>query len=72
MKKLILSATLLVASVGALADDFIVATGGEGGGYERLGYQIVQSVEKQAAKKNVRMDFEVLNTTGSVENLVFL
>lgn len=69
MKKLLLATTLLTGATLSHADDFNIATGSEGGGYERLGYKIVHQVSRQAEKKNVRLDYEVLNTTGSVENI---
>ncbi len=69
MKKILLATALLATSVSVIADDFVIATGSEGGGYERLGYKIAKSVEKQTTKKKIDMDFEVINTTGSVENL---
>ncbi|AUR89241.1 hypothetical protein NVP1121O_213 [Vibrio phage 1.121.O._10N.286.46.C4] len=67
-KGFIIAATLGFASV-AMADDFIIATGSEGGGYEALGYKVAASVKKQADKKGVAFDFEVLNTNGSLENI---
>lgn len=70
MKKVILLAAALVGfSLTAVADDFAIATGSEGGGYERLGHKLVGSINKQARKKDIRFDFEVLNTNGSIENI---
>ena len=66
MKK-ILALIFLVSSVHA--DDFVVATGGEGGGYERAGKAIAQEIAKQADKKDIDFDFEVVNTAGSIENI---
>ena len=51
------------------ADDFVIATGSEGGGYEKVGHLVRQSIEKQADRHKVRFDFGILNTNGSLENL---
>lgn len=69
MKKLF-TTTLILLSFGAWAsDDFIIATGSEGGSYERLGKQIAASINKQGRKKDIEFDFEILNTNGSGENI---
>jgi TRAP-type uncharacterized transport system substrate-binding protein len=49
--------------------DFVIATGSEGGSYERLGKQLAGSIDKQAKKKKLEIDFEVVNTNGSGENI---
>ena len=67
MKKLVLSLALLSSAV--IADDFVIATGGEGGGYEWAGKIIGTEIQKQADKKRVDFDYEVINSTGSVENI---
>jgi len=66
--KSILTATILATSlVGtALADDFIITTGGEGGGYERLGHMFASHIKKQ---KRHDLEPEVVNSTGSLENI---
>jgi TRAP-type uncharacterized transport system substrate-binding protein len=74
MKKinfLLLAAAVCVASTSA-ADDFVIATGGEGGGYERQGKILATHIDKQLNKAKQRMDIEVINSTGSVENLELL
>ena len=60
---------LALFSTTTLGDDFVIATGSEGGGYERIGHMLKQSIQKQADRKDVSFDFEVLNTNGSLENL---
>lgn len=69
MKKLIIAILSAALSVSAFAEDFKISTGGEGGGYERLGKLIVSNVSNQAKKKKVELEFEVLNSAGSVENI---
>ncbi len=51
------------------ANDLVISTGTEGGGYEALGHSIVKQVKKQASKRKVDFDFEVINSTGSIENI---
>ncbi len=70
MKKLLLATVFLSASV--IADDLVIATGGEGGGYESLGKAIAQQVKKQSSKRGVDFDIEVVNSNGSVENIELL
>lgn len=71
MKKLLIATTLVLGSFTATADDLVIATGSEGGGYEKLGYEIAKSVSTQVSKSKgkVELDIEVVNSTGSVENL---
>ena len=68
MLKYITSMCILF-SISSFADDFIIATGGEGGGYERAGKEIGFEIKRLALKKDIDFDFEVLNTAGSVENI---
>lgn len=70
MKKLMIGVLLSMATMTTQADDFIIATGSEGGGYEALGHRIVEQIKKGAdRKKGVDFDLEVLNTNGSLENI---
>lgn len=67
MKKLMTALLLLVTlSVTAHADDFVITTGGEGGGYERLGHIFSTEIKKQS-KHN--LEPEVINSNGSIENI---
>lgn len=73
ISKTIFSA-LLAASLASLswtvhADDFIIATGGEGGGYEHAGKTISSEISKIANKKEIDFEAEVVNSAGTVENL---
>ncbi len=68
-KAILLAAAIMSVSFTSVADDFVIATGSEGGGYERLGHTIANSIGKQARKEDVRFDFEILNTNGSMENI---
>lgn len=70
MKKLLLVTAMFSASV--MSNDLVIATGGEGGGYESLGKTLKQYIQKQAARKQVDFDFEVINSNGSVENIELL
>lgn len=72
MKKLLIALGLLSGLGSAFADDLVIATGGEGGGYERLGKIVAQEIKQQSDKKGVNFDFEVINTNGSVENIELL
>lgn len=56
-------------SAPALADDFVITTGGEGGGYERMGRLIAANIKKQASKSKVELDISVINSNGSIENI---
>ncbi len=69
MKTGIIATLLTTFALNVSADDFIIATGSEGGGYEALGYRIVEQAKKQSDKKRVDFDFEVINTNGSLENI---
>jgi len=69
MKRVILLAAVAAISFTTVADDFVIATGGEGGGYERAGKMIASEIMKQAEKKDVDFDYELVNTAGSVENI---
>ncbi len=64
MKSLLISIALFFC-LPAFAD-ITIATGGEGGKYERAGVLIAAQLKKKGA------DAEVINTTGSVENLQLL
>lgn len=59
----------LLISTPTLADDFNIATGSEGGGYERLGYAITGQMSKQLKRKDMDMEMSVINTNGSLENI---
>jgi len=69
MNKFIAGILAVTLSVSAYAEDFKIITGGEGGGYERLGKLIVANVKNQASKKGLNFDYEVLNSAGSIENI---
>lgn len=69
MKKVLLAAALIAVSAASVAEDFVIATGSEGGGYEALGKKVVTSITKQGRKQDVEFDFEVINTNGSIENI---
>ena len=70
MKKTILATAILLSGAMAQAsDDFTIATGSEGGSYERLGRSIAASINKQGKRKDIEFDFEILNTNGSGENI---
>jgi TRAP-type uncharacterized transport system substrate-binding protein len=70
-KLLAITAAVTMATP-VIADDFVIATGGEGGGYERQGKILAASIGKQLKKVKQRMDIEVINSTGSIENLELL
>lgn len=53
----------------AQADDFVISTGTEGGGYWSKGHNIKSQILKRAAKDKVRVDIEVIDSTGSLENI---
>ena len=72
IKKIISALAIVAASFTAQADDLIIATGGEGGGYERLGYYIKQNIDQQSDRYKVDFDTELMNTNGSVENIELL
>ena len=67
LKSLIAAMALITTPV--MADDFVISTGSEGGGYERLGHMIVAQISKQAKKNKVDFDFIVINSNGSIENI---
>lgn len=72
MKKLLV--LLIMLSTSVTANDLVITTGSEGGGYERLGKQIANSINKQtetkrAKKHEIEFDIEVVNSTGSGQNI---
>ena len=70
MNKLNVLLVSALLSVSAFAsDDFNIATGSEGGSYERLGKNVAAQIDKLGRKKNIEFDFKILNTTGSGENI---
>ena len=72
MKKALLTALALLAFAApsaALADDLVIATGSESGTYEQLGVEIGKQINSVGKKKKVEFDVEILNTTGSGENI---
>jgi TRAP-type uncharacterized transport system substrate-binding protein len=70
MKKFIVLFILLTFAPFAMASDLIIATGSEGGGYERTGIKIAQSIKVQAAKRKLgKLQIDVVNTSGSLENI---
>lgn len=68
IKNIIASCMVMFSSM-VFADDFTVATGSQGGGYEALGYKITSFVKQGAERKKIKMEYEVLNTNGSIENI---
>lgn len=71
LKAAVAAIAVAFASTAAQAE-IGIATGGEGGTYERLGMLIKQSITAQAAKKFPDLEVEVLNSSGSVENIELL
>lgn len=73
MKKILVLGLALMASAFSAAsvasDDLVIATGGEGGKYEALGHAIGKAVNDAGEKKRISFDVEVLNSTGSGENI---
>lgn len=74
MKKVLILAGLclsagLTSAIASASDDLIIATGAEGGGYEAMGRALGQSINQAGKKKDVEFDVEVLNSTGSGENI---
>jgi len=59
----------MALSMTALADDFVISTGTEGGGYWSKGLGIKSQILKRAAKDKIRVDIEVIDSTGSLENI---
>lgn len=72
MKKTLLVLLALTLSLSAYADDFNIATGSEGGGYEQQGRIALLQINKQFNKIGYKADFEVLNTNGTGENIELL
>lgn len=69
MKKSIIALSVLLSS-NVMAGDLAIATGSEGGGYERQGLKIAQNIKAQAAKRKLgKIQVDVINTTGSLENI---
>ena len=72
MKKLIIAfvlASLAAFSLPAAADDFVISTGVENGGYWAKGKNIKNQILKAADKLDVQLDIEVVDSTGSPENI---
>ena len=44
--KLIMSCFIFVFTIPTLANDFVIATGSEGGKYEAIGHQVQVAIEK--------------------------
>ena len=62
--------SVLAFTATANAGDIVIATGSEGGGYEYIGRNIGVNIITQARKKKLAgLGVEVINTTGSKENL---
>lgn len=71
--------TTLVLSTSAFAGDFVLKTGGEGGGYFKSGNRVGHSISAEQIKMNKKLnkkgkepvdfDVEVQTSNGSIENL---
>lgn len=69
-KTLVTGSILLGLVATAAAGDIVIATGSEGGGYERIGVSVARNIIVQAKKNKLAgVSVEVINTTGSKENL---
>jgi len=64
-KLTVIALTFVLSMSAAQADDFIITTGSQGGGYERLGHMFMAQIKQQ----KVDLDLEVVNSNGSVENI---
>lgn len=67
MASTVLATTVLTGT--AFAADINIATGGEGGTYERMGALVQKNIETQSSRFDVQPNINVLNTNGSVENI---
>lgn len=70
-KRMILGsiAVITALSFSVSAENFRIATGGEGGGYERQGKIVAHNVKSQGKKYKVDFVTEVINTSGTIENI---
>lgn len=69
MIKSFLIATLSAFSISAQAVDVNISTGGEDGGYWRVGSYIKGSIDDLAQEEDFEMTSKVISSGGSVENL---
>lgn len=77
--KLIALAASVLFSASVMANDFVISTGSEGGGYHKQGVKIAHAINAEQLKQNkklkkkgkeqLRLDVEVVTSNGSLENL---
>lgn len=79
MKALLIACSAMTFSATSLADDFIIKTGSEGGGYFKSGTRVGHALSSEQVKMNKKLskkgkepvgfDIEVETSNGSIENL---